>query len=67
MRVSPKVTRRFVYGLLIAGILFLIYSLSANTVTALDNALPFNPIWLGGLCCVIPLVLAGLALRNESQ
>jgi len=67
MKFSPKVGRYFFYGLLVAGALALCGALTLNSFSAVGDALGMNPMWLGGLCCVIPFVLAGIALANESQ
>lgn len=67
MKLSPKVTRYFFYGLVAAGLLFLCTTLTLNTFTAAGDAVGINPVWLGALCCIVPFVLAGIALANESQ
>ena len=67
MKLSPKVTRMFFYGVVAAAALFLCYSLTINSFTSVGNRLGVNPMWLGGLCCVIPFVLGGIALANESR
>lgn len=67
MPISPKVTRFFFYGLLIAGGLFLCSVLTLRSFDAAGDAVGLNPVWLAGLCCIVPFVLAGLALANESR
>lgn len=67
MKLSPRVTRFFFYGLVGAGALFLCTTVTLNTFTNLGERAGINPLWLGGLCCVVPFVLAGVALANESQ
>lgn len=66
-KISPKVMRYFFYGAVAAGALFLCVTLTLNTFTAAGDAVGMNPVWLAGLCCIVPFVLAGVALANESQ
>ena len=67
MKLSPRVTRMFFYGALAAAALFLCYTLTINSFSAVGEAIGINPMWLGGVCCVIPFVLAGIVLANESR
>lgn len=67
MKLSPKVTRFFFYGVIAAAALFLCFTVTMNSFSAAGERLGMNPMWLGGLCCVIPFVLGGIALANESQ
>lgn len=67
MKLSPKVTRFFFYGLVAAGALFLCTTFTLRSFTSVGERTGIDPIWLAGLCCVIPFVLAGIALRNESM
>ena len=67
MKISPKVSRYFFYGLVVAGALFLCGALTVNSMTSVGDQLGINPMWLGGLCCIIPFALAGIALANESR
>ena len=67
MKLSPKVTRIFFYGVLAAGALFLCTTVTLNSFTNVGERLGMNPMWLGGLCCVVPFVLGGIALANESK
>jgi hypothetical protein len=67
MKLSPKVSRYFFYGLVVAGALFLCTTLTLNSFTNVGERFGINPMWLGGLCCVVPFVLGGLALANESS
>lgn len=66
MKIAPKVSRFFFYGLIAAGVLFLCATLTLRTFTSAGEIIGLNSMWLAGLCCVIPFVLAGIALSNES-
>jgi hypothetical protein len=67
MKLSPRIGRVFFYGLVAAGALFLCTTLTLNSFTSVGERVGINPMWLGGLCCVVPFALAGLALANESS
>jgi hypothetical protein len=67
MTVSPKVFRYFFYGLMAAGGLSLCGLLALNSFESAADRTGLNSLWLVGLCCVIPFVLAGIALANESR
>jgi hypothetical protein len=66
-KLSPKVMRFAFYGAVAAGILFLCATLTLRSLNAAGTASGINPAWLAGLCCLIPIVLAGMALANESR
>lgn len=67
MRMTPKVSRFFFYGLVAAGVLFLCATITLRTFSGASEAIGINPMWLSGLCCIIPFVLGGIALANESK
>ncbi|MEO0562936.1 MAG: hypothetical protein AAF125_12570 [Chloroflexota bacterium] len=67
MKLSPKVLRYFFYGLVVMGAGMLCMLFTVNTYSAASTRLWFNPLWLVAGCCVVPFVLAGIALANESR
>lgn len=66
-RLSARFTRWLFYAALAAGALFLCVTATLTSFASAGEATGFNPVWLAGLCCVGPLVLAGVALANESR
>ncbi len=64
---GPKVTRYLFYAVLVAGGVFLCATLALSTFTSTSQATGLNTPWLLGLCCIVPIGLAGWALANESR
>lgn len=67
MRFTPKMTRIVFYVLLAAGALFLCVTVSLNSFTSVSERTGIESTWLASLCCIVPIVLGGIALRNESR
>lgn len=63
---GPKVTRYLFYAALAAGGLLLCATLTLNTFTSASESTGLDTTWLLGLCCIVPIGLAGWALANES-
>ncbi|MEM6281245.1 MAG: hypothetical protein AAF787_03550 [Chloroflexota bacterium] len=67
MKISSRVIRVFFYGLVVAGVLYILFTLAARSFDAAANVTGLGAGWLAGLCCLAPFVLAGIALARESS
>ncbi len=67
MKLSRTVLRVVFYGALVAGGLLLCGLLTTRGWAAATSEVGMRFSWIVGLCCLIPIVLGGIALARESQ
>ncbi len=66
-RLSPKVLRWAFYGAVVAGGMFVCGTLALRSMDVATQATGLGTATLAGLCCLVPIVLGGIALANESK
>lgn len=64
---NSKVLRYGFYALLVLGVIVAVGGIGFQMLDTAAAATRIGAGWLAGLCCLVPIVLGGIALANESQ
>jgi hypothetical protein len=67
MKLSRNLLRGVFYSALIVGGLLLCGLLTSRGWATATSEVGMRLSWIVGLCCLIPIVLGGIALAKESQ